>query len=205
MFYRKFQIENKIIGIWKVSESLEELFVLANPDKVFLTELEKVGSEKRKKEKLATRCLLMELLPNDFSLKYTSSGKPQLSSKKYDISISHTGNFVAVALSEASIGIDIQKWDKRVYDLKSRFVSESEYIEPESEFQHLMLHWCAKEAMFKWLGKDEISWTEHLLVKAFSPTKKGFFEIFEIKTDAQKTAKAYYEVTDDFVFVVVGN
>lgn len=205
MLYRKFQIENKIVGIWKISESLEDLLLLATPDKAFLSELEKIISEKRKKEKLATRCLLLELLPDGFQLEYLLSGKPQLVEGKYHLSISHTGDFVAVALSELPIGIDIQQWDRRVEKVKSRFVSESEYIEPELEFPHLMIHWSAKEAMFKWLGKEEVNWTEHLFVKPFSPKEKGDFEVFETKTDAQMTAKAYYEVTDDFVLVLVGN
>ena len=205
MLYKKIQLENKTIGIWKVTETQEELQSLVASDTLFLNELEGVHSEKRKREKLATHCLLKELCGDSFCLEYLPSGKPQLVESDDYVSISHSADYVAVALSKLPVGVDIQQKDGRVLSLKRRFVSADEYVDPRNEVTHLLLHWSAKEALFKWLGLSEISLTEQLHVKPFALAETGFFEMCETKTENQHVVQAYYEVETDFVLVVAGN
>ena len=47
MLYRKIQIENKEIAIWKISESLTELRQMAKPNDFFDREIDNLHSEKR--------------------------------------------------------------------------------------------------------------------------------------------------------------
>ncbi len=204
MLYKRFEVENKAVGIWKISESFEELLGLVNPDATFVAEIQNLRSEKRKIEKLAT-CTLMREFGLDYSqLTYLPSGKPKLIGSRFHISISHTAGYVSIALSETAIGIDIQSIDTRVENLRSRFVANDEFIDPDLEITHLMLHWSAKEAMFKWIDKEEVMFTKHLHVKPFSPLDKGSFQVIETRTDLKMAGTAYYEVEDHFVFVLVG-
>ncbi len=203
MLYRTFQVENKTIAIWKVTENLEELKTMVAPNALFLSNIEQIRSDKRKMEKLAVYCLFQEMSLDYSSLTYSLSGRPLL--KDTFISISHTDNFVAVALSEQPLGLDIQKIDRRIKNLKNRFVSDDEWIDSENEIIHLMLHWSAKEAMYKWIDQQDVFLTKHLHVKPFHVENSGFFDVWETKTQVELHSKAYYEVEKEFVLVVVGN
>lgn len=204
MLYKRFEVEKKTVGIWEISESMDDLLSLLNPGAALVAEIQNLRSEKRKIEKLATCCLMREFGLDYSQLMYLPSGKPQLIGNISHISISHTAGFVSIALSESEVGIDIQSIDTRVMNLKSRFVANDEFINPDLEITHLMLHWSAKEAMFKWIDKEEVMFTKHLHVKPFSPVDKGFFQVYETKTEWKMATKAYYEVEDHFVLVVVG-
>jgi 4'-phosphopantetheinyl transferase EntD len=203
MLYRRFEEGTKTVGIWKISESIDELLHLAKPDASFLAQIQSLRSEKRKIEKLATSCLMCELGLDYLQLTYSPSGKPMLSGE-FCISISHTAGFVAVALSPSSVGLDIQSIEGKIVNLRNRFIAIDEFIDPDLEITHLMLHWSAKEAMFKWIDRDEVVFTKHLHVRPFSPVGKGYFHVYETKTEMQKAANAYYEVEDHFVLVLVG-
>ncbi|MBP1616481.1 MAG: Phosphopantetheinyl transferase [Bacteroidetes bacterium] len=204
MLYKRFEVEKKTVGIWKISESIEELLGLVNPDAALLAEIQNLHSEKRKVEKLVTCCLMREFGLDYSQLMYLPSGKPKLIGNKFHVSISHTAGFVSIALSESGVGIDIQSIDARVVNLKSRFVADDELIDPNLEITHLMLHWSAKEAMFKWIDREAVIFTKHLHVQPFSPVGKGCFQVYETKTKWKMSATAYYEVEDHFVLVLVG-
>jgi 4'-phosphopantetheinyl transferase len=204
MLYKRFEVEKKTVGIWKVSESIEDLLSLLNLETTLVAKIQNLRSDKRKIEKLATCCLMREFGLDYSQLTYLPSGKPQLIGNKFHVSISHTAGFVSIALSESGVGIDIQSIDARVVKLKSRFVADDEFIDPDLEITHLMLHWSAKEAMFKWIDKEEVMFTKHLHVKPFSPVDKGYFEVYETKTEWEMATTAYYEVEDHFVLVLVG-
>ena len=64
-------------------------------------------SESHQKGFLAVRMLLQYLGYSDFDLNYDSNGKPHLFDGKY-ISISHSHEFSAIAVSTNTIGIDLE-------------------------------------------------------------------------------------------------
>ena len=95
--------ENNIsIYIWKIQESLEELVQLY-PN----IEFPKFKSEKRNLESLCSRILLYHHCTN-LKISYSESGSPSLNNHQY-ISISHSGNLVCIAISNNTIGIDIEE------------------------------------------------------------------------------------------------
>lgn len=205
MLYQKIEIDNKVLAIWEIRESEDELCSQAQLDVSSLVDIKQLNSEKRRQEKLATACLFRELGVDYSQLKYSSTRKPELIGDHRYVSISHTGNFVALALSNQPIGVDIQTVDERILRLRNRFVSEEEFINPEHELIHLMLHWSAKEAMFKWIGQEGVSLVNQLHVKTFKPDSKGCFDVFETRTEERMASRAYYEVNENFVLVLVGN
>lgn len=89
---------------------------------------------------------------DDFSHIYkNSNGKPV--STKYNFSISHSKEIVAIALSDANIGIDIEKINtaKNINKLSSTILHTEEIIPRNyNEFYKL---WTKKEAIFKLYGE----------------------------------------------------
>lgn len=205
MLHQTIHLDNETqILIWKTSESHDELLLHLNLESQQLRELDSVHSVKRQMERLATLCLLEEAFPDGYKLEYTNEGKPLLRDSGKYISISHTAHWVVLAVSERNIGIDIQQIDSRVNKIRQRFVRAEEYIDPAHETLHLLLHWSAKEAAYKWLGLSAVDLKKHLQVLPFQIEDSGEFEIKETKTKEENLLCARYEITSDFVLVTVG-
>lgn len=87
---------------------------------------------------------------------YTGYGKPYLSDyPNVHFNISHSGKYVACAVSDKPIGIDIQKICECDFDVAKRVCNEKELKQIEnsedkaSEFTKL---WTQKEAVLKMIG-----------------------------------------------------
>ena len=164
--------ENGRWGIWQVTETQEELCACLSDD-VVRQELERLKAPSRKMEYLAVRVLLKTMLGKEVRIGHELSGKPFLTEGEYHVSISHTKGYVAVGLHEsAQPGIDIEAYGERVRKVESRFVREDEMperiqMESREELYQLLLHWSAKEAMYKVL--------QHLKVCPFKLSSSGTF------------------------------
>ena len=115
-------------------------------------------NEKDKKLSVASYLLLKKILSRHFiryhyyDFKYLDNGKPIIEGKKINFSISHSGDYVAVAISKKPVGVDIQ--EMRDVDLDARklvFNEQDEKLFQESTNQVDMFYslWVSKEAKFK--------------------------------------------------------
>ncbi len=162
--------------------------------------IEEMGSDRRVNEWLATRVLLHDLTGKDVSILYHDNGSPYLSDQSCNISISHSKDYVAVLLSATlQVGVDIEGISDRIYNIKERFIDTSEYISKDNELIHLLLHWSAKETLFKLMKESEVDFKEHLRITPFSPEQHGVFEARELKTPMRRKFQVHYEVYDDLV------
>ena len=140
--------------VWKMEESLDTLFSLL-PDARRVSceqEMQRFTSDRRKLEWLSVRVLLYSMLQEDKEIGYSSEGKPHLTDNSSFISISHTKGYVAVILSSvAPVGIDIEQYGQRVKRVYDRFIRSDERVEPYQgdETWSMLLHWSAKETIFK--------------------------------------------------------
>jgi len=154
-------IDNGEIGLWKVTEEIESLLVLANltaPDTITYSGITAIH---RKKEWLATRALLNELIPEPHLIKYHIDGRPCLENCTTNISISHSTGYIAIILhSDAMPGIDIELITRKVGKVGSRFLSPDELAVCNEEAAlsnyRMLLHWCAKEAIYKMVPFSDI-------------------------------------------------
>lgn len=131
---------------------------------------------KRKHEWLSVRVLLKALCGEEKEIAYYSSGRPYLKDGSRYISISHTRGYVAVALhSSCEVGMDIEQYGTRVRKVASRFIRSDE--EPAmmegDEVYALLLHWSAKEALFKLMGVEEVDFIRHLRIFLSACRKRG--------------------------------
>lgn len=187
-------------GIWKTDETLNELSLLIPHGETLLREAMRCfSSESRRKEWLAVRVLLFYLSGEEHEIVYNSSGKPFLKDASSYISISHTRGYVAVALHpRAEVGIDIEQYATKVLRVKERFMREDETAEGD-EVYALLLHWSAKETMYKLLGRDEVDLKDHFRIFPFTIEQKGVMKACEYKTDEQRRYILHYRVEDNFV------
>lgn len=112
--------------------------------------------QKRRLEQEAERALLAEMLGGDVALTHNADGKPMIDG--YNVSISHTRGYLAIMLSRKySVGVDVEYMSDRVTKIASRFLRPDE--QPSTTLD-LLLHWCAKEAMFKLRSESHLTYEQ---------------------------------------------
>ena len=151
---KEYITQSTLIGVWKIEETRSELLAyLSNHE--WLDNIRSIKSESRVLEILAARVLLKELTGEEKEVYYNASGKPFLVDGSYHISVSHTRKYVAVVINkEEPVGLDIEYISDKIRRVRSRVVAPNEYIDTNNELVHLLLHWSAKEAMFKFLDAE---------------------------------------------------
>ena len=207
MLIRKENLSNNgLMGIWKIEETTDELLKLF-PNEIRAeaqNSIADIKSKRRRTELLSTRVMLLELLGEIKTLLNQSDGKPYLSDNSYNISISHTKGYAAILLHKTQpVGIDLETRSERVKKVAYRFISEDEYIDPHQKIVHQLLHWSAKECMFKLINEPGIDFKKQLHLKPFTPDSAGMIEAFETKTEVKKNFKINYEVHPTYVLTWV--
>jgi len=196
--------EDTLYAIWQITESVEELYPA-----IKLRENEEIlyrsfVAESRKKQWLAYRILIRELLkPVDFPVEYDQTGKPFLTGSGFHISVTHTEDLAAVIISRnASVGIDIEKIKPRIIKVKDKFLHEEELslINKDDELEQLTLAWCAKEALYKMYGLRNLDFRENIRLEipvGAGTVFKGFIHV----EDIHKEYHLISEKIDGFILV----
>jgi 4'-phosphopantetheinyl transferase len=127
--------------------------------------------EKFVREDDAQRSLLGELLVrylihknhkipcNEIRIAYSNKGKPFLMDREdVRFNVSHSGNWVVVALSDRRVGIDIEEIKPAKIKIAKRFFTDSEYSdlvsrEKSDQPGYFFELWTCKESYLKALGK----------------------------------------------------
>ena len=212
MIYYDKQTDGIRVVVWHVTEEYEELLsMLPDADSVQNEAEQQFSSEFRRVEWTAVRVLLYTILDRQVHINYNDQGAPLLPDYEgLHISISHTKGFVAIALSESDVvGVDVEQIERldttnqfddkekmpRVEKVRSRFMGNDEYAET---IVGMLLHWSAKETVFKVLGREGVDFHDDLKVQPFDETQyEGDLQLDDLKED--DTYTIYYKVFDDFV------
>jgi phosphopantetheinyl transferase len=155
--------------LWKITEDLEWFTDVVELNNSSQKRINSMKSESHQKGFLAVRMLLQHLGYNDFDLEYDAKGKPYLKDDKY-ISISHSHEFSAIAVSTHSIGIDLEMVKEKTLKIASRFmdVSHLENLSDIEKIQKATVIWGIKESIFKIKSIEGISFTNHIFEKKFN-------------------------------------
>jgi phosphopantetheinyl transferase (holo-ACP synthase) len=181
-------------GVWHIEESLEELAKMHPCGDRYLKEVrERFSNEKRQLERMAARVLLFELLKEVKEVVYSPTGRPSLEledeEKPCSVSISHSGEYVAVMISFCGeCGIDLEQYGPRVQKVKERFMHPEEGVKVSDEVKKWakreelstevlegLLHWTTKEALYKMLNRTDVDFREELRLPAFTMYRLGRF------------------------------
>ncbi len=191
------------IVIWRMSEPIEEIMQKFPQLNVYSHHLSTIISEQRKKEFLFSRYLLFRAMGKLPEVAYTDEGKPYLVGEDSHISITHSKDYVAVALNcMHPIGIDLEMRGDRMARLQSRFLSVAELADLAQDEQYLGAHlyWSAKEAIYKLAGKDAVDFRNDIHIHPFDlHDANAVFSAKVIKTNVNYSLM--YLVTEHYVFV----
>ncbi|MCX6237499.1 MAG: 4'-phosphopantetheinyl transferase superfamily protein [Bacteroidia bacterium] len=200
-------IENGEIGLWKVSEEIDELLLLAKLSVPDVITYSGISAPHRKKEWLATRALLNELKSEPNPIKYHNDGRPYIEDCLTNISISHSTGYIAIILHNTSIpGIDIELTSRKVGRVASRFLSPEELAtcndKAELSNHWMLVHWCAKEAIFKIvpLSNIEFSTDIRLLMNDSLEDSDSFKGTFNDKSGSI-TITLYHKLVSEVLIV----
>ncbi len=197
------------IGIWKIEETTEEMWSLLQHKEWYQPEFSRIKAEQRRKEWLATRLLLKEMLGHEAIIHHRPNGAPFLSETEMkQLSISHTKDFVAIMLSDKTkaAGIDIEYRSDRIRKVRSRFLNaEEQFIDPTHETEHLLICWCAKETLYKTINRQEVDFCRHLHIQPFAYTEQGRLIAFETCSESSQHVVLQFRVEKDFVITWVKN
>ena len=205
--YRTYRKGELVVGVWKVEETIGQLRSMFKDFSLYESDFQKFKAEKRQLEWLAVRVLLKELLGEEKVIDYLPSGKPFLKDRSACVSFSHTCGYVAVAVHPTKeVGIDIEQYGNRVSRLASRFVREDEMqsVRAGNEIYALLLHWSAKETMFKLMNQSDVDFLDHLHILPFILTESGEMEAVEYRTDLHQTFQISYYTHPDYVLTFAG-
>jgi 4'-phosphopantetheinyl transferase len=158
------------VKIWKITESYAELFQTVNLKAKSLERVLGMKSELHQRGFLSVRKLLAEFGYDDTHLFYDENGKPHLKDGK-QISITHSFNFSAVIVSDAIVGIDIEKQRDKITIIAHKFIDyEFNYLnENDCDYiKKLTAIWCVKESLYKLYATPGLSFKQHCLVIPFS-------------------------------------
>lgn len=102
------------------------------------------------------------VLPQDIRFTYGKQGKPELDYKTMGIdclyfNMSHSGDYVVVAVSDQPVGIDIEHKTRNYENIAKRCFCEEEYrdimsIPIKEQPRRFLEIWTMKEAYIKWKG-----------------------------------------------------
>ncbi len=108
---------------------------------------------KRKAEQQAKSEMLQHIFGREVELQYSEEGKPSLPT--HYISISHSQHHLCMALSTTQeVGIDIEEIQPRLVRVMHRFLSPKEVEACRGKLAFVTRCWCAKEAIYKIVGKE---------------------------------------------------
>ena len=130
--------------------------------------------DKAKKEKLSVRVLLQEICGQGV-LCYDEMGKPHLSDDTFNVSVSHTKDFVAVFIHPTfAVGIDIERHSNRAARLRERFLEKDELpANDNNQEAYCELCWCAKEAIYKMMPDTSIDIFKDIRIVPFEVASEG--------------------------------
>ena len=199
--------DHAILGVWKISESVEELLSMIKFSDGERETFEKFKLKSRQAHWLSYRLAIRELMGNDSSCEfyYDKHGKLHFSNLDYSLSVTHSGLYSGVIISKKHyVGIDIEKLGERINILAHKFLNKEELSRLPEIDQHkfLTVIWSAKEALYKLYGKSEVQ-MEHMTIYPFEMSNKGVIK-GQLKLDHfQKEYELTYNYSDDGEYLLV--
>lgn len=146
-----------------------------------------------------TISILEDLLQTEhFLLKHHENGAPYLENSSKHISISHSKNYIAVAIHQTAIGIDLECEKERTLRLSKFFLNEEELRWIKNDDKRCTMMWCAKEAIYKIHQEQESCFNFQTTMAIFETETNHFVGKVKEKDFYNLTFKN----TDDYIFCI---
>lgn len=203
---REYIGDHGILGVWEITESLGELLnmIQFSPEDVKI--FKKFKNKSRQKHWLSYRLAIREILGEEKNLEfsYDEHGKLHIANYHYKLSVSHSGNYSAVIISNKhNVGIDMEKITNRINELEDKFLAafERKRLPVINRQKYLTAFWSAKETLFKLYGKRELQFGKNIFIDFKDINSKGSL-IGKIKnTNFEKDYHITYRVFRNYMLV----
>lgn len=182
--YKTITVNNSTkVFIWKIEESFNWLSKGIELTENCANRVAGMKSDIHRRGFMSIRHLLALAGYTDHDLYYDQNGKPHLRDSKH-ISITHSFNFSAIIVSDAEVGIDIEKQRNKILKIAHKFTPIQEYRTIANEdalIRKLTIVWCAKESLYKSFAEKGVSFLQNIYVEEFA--------LEDLKTTATVTYK----------------
>lgn len=195
-----------ILAVWKITESIDTLHEIIQTYVFEKPELKKTSNEILIKQQLAVRILIFNFF-NQYNMFYDEKGKPFLDNG-YHVSISHSNDYAVILLDKKNpCGVDIEKISSKVERIKHKFLSKKELdvvSKKNNDLELLTIMWCAKETLYKYYGKKEVIFDEHLFLQITDTNQSKFKGKISVG-DFNRTLNLVVLKIEDFILVYTKN
>lgn len=170
------------IVVWNLTETLEELTGLTTLSEEERITWDAISVPSKKREFLAGKYVL-ERACALLNISYTGiekdeNGKPHLAGREYEISLTHTEDFIAVAFfRQSAVGIDLEKPREQIFRILPRLYSPEEVAAVNGDLNTATVYWSAKEALYKLYGKRAVDFRKHLKLSGDENNLEGLITI----------------------------
>lgn len=200
--------ETTIITLWKIEEPPSYFLEYLGIDSVDLAKCSNATHPVKQLEWLASRSCVKYTV-EQLEHTYHGIGKdhhnnPYLIEIQGFVSLSHTNEYaVAVVSLEEEVGIDIERISDKLSRVAHKFLSPPERTLARDDLFKMCVYWCAKESLYKWYGKKNLSFKENIYIEPFE--EKPIILQGEIFVDGVLKTEHQLAVfyVDDFVITVV--
>jgi len=202
VIFKEEVLSGSLLGVWEISEVESDLLQMVNlsfAEQAFFSEIK---PKRRRKEWLAVRCLLQQLGRGAQEIFYDRFSKPYLASGDFQIGISHSSRLAVVMLGSSPLAVDVELCGRNIEPIRHKFLTEKELqlIDNKQYNKHLLLHWCAKETLYKLHGKKQLDFKKNLYIRSFLPQEQGrFWGEIRLKNSISKHRLHYFQIADNLI------
>lgn len=130
------------------------------------------GNEARRAQWLTWRGVVRRRLGEEVAIEYAANGAPQLRDLPYNISVTHSRDYVAVLCSPRPCAIDIERLDRRFERVAARYLAPGEEkLAGEDPGMFRALGWCTKETLYKYDGRPDTEFLRDMRITDFRPSE----------------------------------
>ena len=187
--------------VWEINEDLKDLRSEVLLDKYSAKLLANKKSEIHKKQFLAIRSILKEISVYDQNLKYNELGRPILIDDK-NLSITHSGNYAALIISDHKVGIDIEVVGDKILKITDKFL-ETELIYPQVlNKKTALIYWNIKESIFKSVENSGIDFRKNIIVIPFNQ-KDNYTKSWYINNEEIYSFDTHFKISKNYTLAYV--
>jgi 4'-phosphopantetheinyl transferase len=190
LYFKKTLHNDLEVVVWRLTESLEDLEKEVKLEEFYREAFDAISVPVKKREFLAGKFVLEKacaILNIDYKgIEKDEHGKPHLRGREYEISLTHTEEFIAVVFAKnGPVGIDLELPRLQIFRVLPRLYSQEEVEAVGNDLEKATIYWSAKEALYKLYGKRSVDFKKNLFLKESGDTLIGEIDLENHKSTHQ--------------------
>ncbi len=192
---------NTRILIWQITETIDILLSKIQLDNSSQQILDLKKKEIHKKQFLAIRNILELMSSEKYLVSYSEIGKPYLNSKK-NISVTHSGSYAALIVSDKQVGIDLEEFGEKIKKIEKKFLDVELDYPIDLSTSNLLVYWNIKESIFKSLENKPMDFRKNIIVLPLEK-ENNKVKSWYINNDEIYSFCSYYKVSKNYTLAYV--